>query len=356
MGGKYEVDSTDKEKKDEFGFHLPFVKIGFSLDVEELPLDFPGFLIRGAIINSLLNLKCIFGKPCDICSKAMWKPFESIGEMSTPGAMWYLEVDRKYLTDDRKENEFNTEEKQARDKLNFSIGFLGRYVFAYPYFIHAILRWKKRGILSKMRKGKRIKISKIEIIDLLKGNRFDPKYDFPDVGNLFDISRFGVDRNERKQISSSLIEIKFISPFISKQEGKFAGEEDFNFSLLFSAVMRRIISEVKTWEESGIISHEGSPPTHQTERLIEIYKKLKGETEGVKMERKELRKVVLQKPSERQKKLIKMEGIVGSMTFSFKESSAYELLKWLLIGQEIGAGKGVRLGLGRYVISILPSQ
>ena len=315
-------------------FHLPFVKLGFSLEAEELPSgEFLGFLIRGAIINSLLNLRCIFGKPCDICSRAMWKPFESIGEMSNPGTMWYLEVGKKYPND------------YGDKELHFSIGFLGRYVFAYPYFVHAVLRWAKMGIFSK-EKRKRIKVKKIEIKDLLRGREFNPRDDFPEVRNLF--SFVG---EEREEISSNLIQIEFISPFISKQDGKFVGEGEFNFLLFFSAVMRRIISEVRSWEECGFLSSEVSSSQHQTEKIIDIYKKLRERAKDVKTERKNLKKVMLRKPSERQRKLIKMNGIMGSATFSFEDrNSAQKFLSWLLIGQEIGAGKGVRLGLGRYII------
>lgn len=321
----------------EVEFHLPFVKVGFSLEAEELPSEeFPGFLIRGAIINSLLNLRCIFGKSCDICAKAMWKPFESIGEMSNPGAMWYLEVGRKYSND------------YGNKKLYFSIGFLGRYIFAYPYFIHAVLRWAKRGIFSKETR-KRIKVKKIGIIDLLKGKVFNPREDFPEVRNLFSFIDEGME-----EISSNLIQIEFISPFISKQDGRFVGEGEFNFPLFFSAVMRRIISEVKSWEKCGVLSHNLPFSQHQTEKIIDIYKKLRERAKNVKTERKNLKKVILRKPSERQRKIIKMHGIIGGITFSFEDrNSAQEFLRWLLIGQEIGAGKGVRLGLGKYIVSQL---
>lgn len=317
-------------------FYLPFTKIRFCLTVEKIPQDFPGFVIRGAVINYLRFLKCIHGRECWNCKKALWKPYETIGAISTPWQGWFLEIISPNINQAPSAEVKNSEEGEKIFK--FEIGFLGKYTCAYPYFIHAIKNWTKRGIVSGEEK---IKVIGIKIEDTITQRELK---DFAEITNIFDLVKSEEEKrkeSENGKISSvkeDFINVNFLTPFLPKLEGKNIKNPDrIDFNIFFSSVSRRIISEMHAWDKNQYLE------------LIKKFKKLRELAEGIEVVEREITFSELIKHSSRQKKKIKIGGFRGRIKFKGDFSQLYEFIK---IGEIIHIGKGVRMGLGKFNLSL----
>lgn len=137
-------------------------------------------------------------------------------------------------------------------------------------------------------------------------------------------------------IERGTVEIRIDMPLRVKRDGRHVGPEDFRFADLFSNVLRRI----------SMLTHFHTATALDAEfrHLIDAAKEVEAQTD--------LRWRTLTRYSTRQKTVMKVGGVVGSLRV--EAAQIQKLWPFLWLGQWVHAGSGATMGLGQYHVASLP--
>lgn len=127
--------------------------------------------------------------------------------------------------------------------------------------------------------------------------------------------------------------IELLTPFRTKAQGHLVTPQSFSFAHFFSPLMRRI---------SMLHQFHGKGP------LDVDYRALSEQAREVELKSAELHWKDWTRYSNRQGKTMKMGGVMGRFTLSGGDYALFR--EWIWLGQWVGNGKAVTMGLGRYTV------
>jgi len=260
------------------------------MDVEVLKTDFSpppfvGSMLRGAFGASLKDIVCI--NPAKICS----------GCFAKENCLYYefFEEKNRFLN-------FRFDFALYPEKPDFSFYLFNEAVLRYPYVLSAFYRMVTKKGLSRSREVfeiKKIKANGEEIYDgEFKNIKIEPK--------SFHCDNF-----------CPKVRVKFVTPLRMKKEGKLVRVQNLEIKDVLVSICKKKAFFDKVSQE------------------IESFPKVI---------KKDLKMVDFTRYSNRQRKKLKIGGIVGEMIIEGLTFQTYQLLKY---GEISGVGKLNSFGLGK---------
>lgn len=303
----------------EFLKNLKFNIITFYIYPENeisLPL-FKGATIRGGLGYAFKKIICVRKnkecEECDLIEKCKYI------ELFEPKKSQKEEIPRPYVI------EFLNDKKniyKIGEKFQFNLILFGKSIQYFPYFFLSFLELGKTGIGKFREKFYIDEVSQI----------------YPSFKNIFKYNSETIEKLEEKNFEIKLkemkiIKIKFITPTKIKNEGKFVEVPEFHIFL--RAILRRISQILYFWCDY--------------KEKIDFSEILK-EAEKVKIGKCNLKWLDYKRYSTRQKKEMKIGGIIGEIEYRGEISKFYPLIE---TGSYIHIGKNTSFGLGKYIFSEL---
>ena len=246
---------------------------------------FLGSMLRGAFGASLKDVVCIFpSRNCENC-------------FAKDNCIYFEFYEEKYRFLNYR-FDFNLYPKE----LNFSLYLFNERVEKYPYILSTIHR-----MLTVKGLGKERVVFEIKSIDVNGKNIYDKEFkEIKTEPKSFECDRF-----------CPKVKVKFVTPLRLKKEGRFLKPDSLDIKdVLISIYKKRIFFD-------------------QIDEKIESFPKIL---------KKDLMMVDFTRYSNRQKKKLKIGGIVGEMIVDDLTPQTYKLLKY---GEISGVGKLNTFGLGK---------
>lgn len=286
--------------------------------------DFPGSAWRGALGHALKRTVCVTRIPqcgdCVLYRSCLYPYF-----YDTPPAADAAKM-RRYLT---APHPFILEPESGGATNDYRLVFtlVGQANRHLPVFVHALKEAvrSERGV-----SGNRLDLVRIEQ-EILPGTG-EWRLIYESDGYLVPLAPH---TPAVPAVEGGPYEIQICTPLRVKREGRHVGPEDFRFADLFGNVLRRISMLMQF--------HTDTPLQADFRRLVDAAKEVTAE--------KDLRWQDLTRYSARQKTVMKLGGVIGSLRVD--ASSIDEFWPFLWLGQWIHAGSGATMGLGYYRIASL---
>ena len=215
---------------------------------------------------------------------------------------------------------------QPGDTLNFELTLIGQSTDYLPYFIYAFIELGKRGIGREKGKYELIELrhKALDGVETVIYTGHDQTLkSIPQVITWNDIIKNGIP-------PPPTLTLLFLTPLRVKERGDLV--VNLTFPTLIARLMERI--DVLSYFYCG-----GSAP-EENQALLK-------EAQNIKAKAKSLRWYDWERYSNRQKRRMKMGGLIGAITFS---GNLAPFMPYLLLGQYIHVGQGTTFGLGRYEI------
>lgn len=311
--------------------HLPVARYRFSL-VADSPVQFPayaGSTWRGLFGNVLKRSVCVTREPdCRQC--LLWRQcvYSYVFETPPPvqpdtilrhsNAVPHPFVIRPLATSG---GQFAVGERMTIELL-----LVGRANTHLPYVVHAFSEMGKSGI-AKL--DGRFHIEQIEQADT--DQHWHPVYSPQDGLSAVAPSVF-----TPEVMAGDAVRLSFITPYRSVQQNNLVRAGDFTARQFLSTLLRRV-SMLQAF--------------HTDLALAADFKRLTALMDEVVVAENELRWHDWTRYSSRQKSLIKMGGLVGSVVL--RGEALAEFLALLQVGELVHVGKGAVMGLGEYRLDVV---
>jgi hypothetical protein len=312
---------------------LVLAKFTFYL-IFERPLDklyYLGSILRGGFGNILKKSICTNNE--GICKKCSLKEiciyayiFETHRGKFQSFSYELSEYPHPYIL----EPPFSINYFEPHNRISFNLVLIGRAVELLPYFILTFKDLGKKGISipdeDKVKRTRYI-LEKVEDnftgteIYSLYSNYMNSNFTIKDFSSIVEDSRF----YDRERLM-----IKFITPTRIVIENKLASNIDF--PLFIRSLLRRI----------SIISQ-----VHCNSTLNLPYRDILQIASAVKTTDSDIFWSNWERYSTRQKKVIKLGGFLGKVTFG---EGWYQFAPFIKLGEYIHIGKSTTFGLGKYII------
>lgn len=288
---------------------------------------FKGSTIRGAFGMALKKMSCIAGvgvdcRECMVTENCMYSlTFESINNKKDKNKFLgiYEYIPHPFAFSDKSKGK---RDYTNGEKLEFEMMLVEPYISKLPYYIYAIKNVGKFG----MGKDNSLKFL-LESVRSRDGaeiyNERDEKIDLSYKNSIIEAEKVMNGRSVDNQT------IEFITPVRIKYDEKLV--KKLNFKILVTSLLRRA---------SGIAAHYAGVPVD-----VDAEEYLK-DSADVDTEKDELMWYDWERYSNRQKKMMKMGGLVGKIKFKGKKLRKY--LPLLRVGEILKVGKGTSMGLGEY--------
>ncbi len=304
---------------------LDIVRCRFKFCAEtcvELP-DYPGSAWRGLFGHMLKRLVCVTReKHCPACRLYHGCPYSYVFETPVPANAGRM---RRYTNVPHPFVIIPVSHGRIEKGQIFSVEMvlIGKAVRFLPYVVYAFEKAGSRGI----GRGD----GRFTLVSVLQHD---------ETAGWQDIYRPGSDLGSCKPVNPvfpALPEsflVHFLTPFRAKRGGKLVTPERFEFSDLFSSLLRRI----------SMLMY-----FHQDCDLQVDYAKLTRNGRKISLQDKKLEWKAWKRYSSRQQTLMNMDGVTGSITVSGCDLDDFWPYLWL--GQWVHAGKATSMGLGQYKIT-----
>lgn len=313
-----------------------FAKFKMEIVAGEKGLDLPeykGFSVRGGFGTAFRKLVCKYdNKACVNCILKDQCPYSYIFETSPPknaGIMKkFTSVPRPYVIEppmDKKTHYHNNE------RLSFGLILFGDAIKYLPYFIFTFDRLGDLGI-GKGRKPYRLeKVYSVTPIDNVDKVVYSTKQ--CKVVNDFNIitGRALLKKAKEKNLfGKNKLTLQLKTPMRIKHKGKYANV--LEFPILLGNLVRRF-SNISYF-------HMNSPISFDYNKFTESAKDIRISEDNTWWHD-------IKRYSNRQKRRMKMGGLVGSISYvgNFKK-----YLPLLLLGENLHVGKNTVMGFGKYQI------
>ncbi|MEO0099666.1 MAG: CRISPR system precrRNA processing endoribonuclease RAMP protein Cas6 [candidate division WOR-3 bacterium] len=288
---------------------------------------YKGFLLRGAFGLAFRKISCPFPeKECSACLLKAQCVYSYIFETPRPEnseiMRKYPNVPHPFLLEPPLENKT---EYQTGDPFSFNLILLGKAIDYLPYFIYSFEEMAQKG-LGKDR-------GRLEIESLNQGKEIIYDGKTKTIKSKIKEEELKIEKR-RKPVKE--IKIKLLTPLRIIYQGKTAQNLDFHI------VMRNLLRRL------GLISYFHSPVPFPI-----AYQDLIKKAMAIKTRRTNFQILDLTRYSSRQERRIKLEGLIGEVTY---EGDLTEFIPYLKIGERIHIGKGTVFGFGKYKLSILPAR
>jgi CRISPR-associated endoribonuclease Cas6 len=286
---------------------------------------YKGAVFRGALDNAFRKAACPFPRRrCDDCSAHDQCLYLSLFQPSPPAdfpdAGKFGNAPPPYVI---KPSPDNRQAYHPRDTLDFDLTLIGRALDALPYFIFAVDQIGRRGL---GRERGRYELSKVVV---LRNGQSLLVFDGDDqairslppagAGHLAPVA----------PIASLTLELQ--TPLRIKKNGKLVTRLDF--STLFNSLTRRLTLLSTFYGQNGSLDLEDLS------------------AKAARMKTVEDQSFWYDWPrySSRQKELMKLGGLRGSISF---EGDFTPFMRWLRLGEAVHVGQGTTFGLGGYAIQL----
>jgi len=211
--------------------------------------------------------------------------------------------------------------------LKFGMTLVGRAAEYVPYFVFAFMKMGERG----MGKGRgKFRVTRIDVLDS-SGSPVEAVYENEILKSPETVLTDEDVRELARAAPSDRISLTFLTPLRVRYQDRFCRE--IQFHILIRSLLRRL--------SSLLYFHCG-------ERLDIPFKEIIERAESVKLTRNETRWYDWERFSGRQKRRIKMGGVVGTVSY---EGDITEFLPLLIAGAWVNVGKGTSFGLGNFELS-----
>lgn len=285
---------------------------------------YKGSMIRGAFGIAFRKVCCPFPdkncKECLLKSKCVYSyVFETPRPDNSKIMRLYENVPHPFII----EPPLDTKTRyDSEDSLSFNLILLGKAIDFLPYFIYSFEQMAKKGL----GKGR----GKLELLSVNQGRNII--YDGASK-NL----KSGVKEKELKIQKSrktvSLLKLNFLTPLRIVYQGNIA--QNLDFHILIRSLLRRV----------GLLSYFHSDQPFEIDFQGLINKAMKIKTKSVNFQSLDWTRY-----SSRQDQLIKMDGLVGEVTYF---GNLTQFIPYLMIGEKIHIGKGTAFGLGKYKMEVI---
>jgi CRISPR-associated endoribonuclease Cas6 len=292
--------------------------------LEDLKLPpYKGPLIRNAFGAALRKISCPFkDKECNECLLINKCVYSFIFETPKPeGAKImrkYKNVPHPFIIEPPTNNNTHF---HPNDTILFKLILIGKAIDFLPYFLYAFELMAEKGlgkgqkklILSSINQGKNI------------------IYDGKDKLIKKEVKEKILKIEKPKKVVKK-IEVNFLTPLRIFYESRLA--EGLEFHIFFRSLLRRI----------GLLFYFYDKP------LAIDFKQFINKAKDIKTISANFKRVNWHYYSFRQKRLIKMEGLIGKAIYS---GNLTPFIPYLKIGEKLHVGKGTAFGLGKYKFKIL---
>jgi len=211
--------------------------------------------------------------------------------------------------------------------LRFGMTLVGRAVEYMPYFVFAFMKMGKRGV----GKGRgKFRVTRINALDS-SGTPAEAIYE-NEILRASETVLTSEDVTElARTASSDRVSLTFLTPLRIRYQNSFRGE--IQFHILIRNLLRRL--------SSLLYFHCG-------QRLDIPFREIIRRAESVRLIRSETRWHDWERFSGRQKRRMKMGGVIGTVSY---EGELGEFLPLLIPGAWVSVGKGTSFGLGSFELS-----
>uniref|UniRef100_A0A7V3ZWF4 CRISPR system precrRNA processing endoribonuclease RAMP protein Cas6 n=1 Tax=candidate division WOR-3 bacterium TaxID=2052148 RepID=A0A7V3ZWF4_UNCW3 len=285
---------------------------------------YKGPLIRNAFGAALRKISCPFKeKECKECLLINKCVYSFIFETPRPeGAQImrkYKNIPHPFIIEPPIDNNTHF---QPNDTILFKLILIGKAIDFLPYFLYSFELMAEKGF----NKGK----GKLALSSINQGKNII--YDGKDkiVKNQLKEKILKIEK-PKKVVKK--IEVNFLTPLRILYEGKIAQSLDFH--IFFRNLLRRI----------GLLFY------FYSDKPLDInFKQLIDKAKDIKTEKANFERLNWHYYSFRQKRLVKMEGLVGKVIYY---GNLTNFIPYLKIGEKLHVGKGTAFGLGKYKLKIL---
>lgn len=313
---------------------LVLAKFTFYL-VFERPLEkfyYLGSILRGGFGNILKKSICTSNKRvCNECSLKEVCTYAYVFE--TPRGKFQLfsyelsEYPHPYIL----EPPFSVNYFEPRNRISFNLILIGKAVDLLPHFIFTFKILGKRGIyISGRDKIKKVKYTLERVEDTFAGIDIYSLYSNY-VSSNFTVKDFSSIVEDSKSYNRERLIIKFITPTRIVAKNRLASNIDF--PLFIRSLLRRI----------SIISQ-----VHCNSTLNLPYKDILEISSTIKTISSDIFWGDWERYSTRQKRVIKLGGFLGKVTFG---EGWYQFAPFIKLGEYLHIGKATSFGLGKYIMS-----
>lgn len=305
-------------KKYETYLDIPYIKLKIHIVFQEdtiLPKNkvsalrggMGEMLLRGNCIKDRKCEKCDFEKECIVRRTVYTKMEKKPSFMQGNDSVGYLIECEDYETD-----------YDAGDDLYFNLILFGKNLVYFSQYLQAFYQLGTVGLGKYQSKFFIYDIYTDTGCPLLVGNevRMD-NYKYETVSQYVDR------RLKRLKKNGCQYEMRFITPFTVKYQGKFI--EEFQSEAIFQSLFRRIL---------------------MMDYFVENYQELPRLTEYPLIISQTHRKCIVKRYSSTQDSKINLVGIKGTIRF---EEMPEEYLSYLLAGELLHIGKNSSFGFGKYL-------
>ena len=309
--------------------NLSFSKYRFEFEAkDEISFfEFNGSAWRGLFGHSLRKTVCVTGMPnCDNCLISSNCAYAYIFETS-PGAdadrmKKYSSVPHPFVLKNPMQQVI-----QAGERFHLDMILIGKANQYLPYILQTFIKAGEIGI-----KKERIKFLP-RFLSQFINDQWIQIWTETDSSIKFQ-------KNEAGQIPfmPSEVKVNFITPVKIVHAGKQVKINEFNFSHLFHSLSRRI----------SMLAY-----FHDDVDFDLDFNALLEKADSIKIINKSLESVRWKRYSSRQKKIMEVNGIKGSLSVNLEGHQ--ELWPFLWLGSQVHTGKLTSMGLGEYQIEGLAS-
>ncbi|MCD6508625.1 CRISPR system precrRNA processing endoribonuclease RAMP protein Cas6 [Candidatus Poribacteria bacterium] len=301
---------------------LRFSIYRFSLEAEDrfhIP-GYPGFILRGAFGAKLKRICCVSrGRECSDCVLHTGCPyaylFETVRFEGAPKFRTIRDIPRPFVISPLPSDD--------PASLKFDFTLIGDAVEAFPYVLSAFIELEKSGIGPKRDRFSLLSVDSITpqgSVNIYRKQEVNSPFKHYLFTHL-DLLRRAEEINDNK------VKINLLSPLRTKFRGQLVS--DLMFHHLVRAILRRL---------SLICAY------HCGFKLNLDFTATFSMAEKVKRRSSKLRWIDMERFSTRQKRRLKIGGVMGYAGFE-GEIAPFRII--LAAGEKLHAGKGCVMGLGK---------
>lgn len=291
----------------------------------QLP-SYQGSVIRGAFGNALRGIVCaVRNQDCSDCllkDKCVYSyAFETAPPSNSKVLRKHTSVPRPFVLTPVTGKGGVYEPGMT---FGFQMTLVGRATKHLPYFVYAFMQMGEKGL---GRGRGRFRTEKITVSDE-EGRVVETVYEKEVLRAAKTLLSFDHARELAKTYSPDEITLKFLTPVRIRYQEKLC--DNLQFHILIRNLARRLSNLLYFHcnQESGL-----------------LFKEIIDKAKSVNLTRRQIRWYDWTRYSGRQKKQVKMGGVIGEVTY---KGDIGEFLPMLVAGSWVNIGKGTAFGLGRF--------